>query len=569
MSAKRPSPTVSDLLDIVSSSSLAASPHVALEQISCLIMIKYLEFSGHDTSWSALLKDTDPAQRLSKIAFPNLREAERLIALNGHFTDAYFQLEAAKPEALKALLKAVNDTFDFDQRQPFDASANLDAFDTLLSSASVGGNSLDTTPRRVSRLMVSLLDPKPGQSLIDPAAGTARLLVYADRYRGTGRAQLNKASAGIEVDKSVARIAWVNLLLNQLDTTQMNYGDSVASIQDMQVGLETLQREHYDFVLSDLPHGNVHDDCHPEKAGYLPAAAFGDNERLTRRLEILSIWRSLDLLKIKGRAALLVPQSVLYGITRAHRKLRRELLCSHVIEGIILLPHASAPKAILLFAKSPPAGPADKPRTLNVWFYEVGNEIGENGYGDLYDALAHFRARRAAENLPLERGIYHVPLPPTTDNAKAYPVGSVKHLDAINMEGGRTRRHPILLSRTASTQIKQWQVPVRDWVQKPDWKNRRGQVVGSHDEHNQVRPDYEGAAQRELYIDGELQPGLLTRNCIEARNWTLDINEYRLPLASAVAKGESTAQLIDELREVEQDILNRLERLRALLGEAQ
>lgn len=228
MSAKRPSPTVSDLWDIVSSSSLAASPHVAVEQISCLIMIKYLEFSGHNTSWSALLKDTDPAQRLSKIAFRNLREAERLIALNGHFTDAYFQLEAAKPEALKALLKAVNDTFDFDQRQPF-GSANPDAFDTLLSAASVGGNSLDATPRRVSRLMVSLLDPKPGQSLIDPAAGTARLLVYADRYRGAGRAQLNKASAGIEVDKSVARIAWVNLLLNQLDTTQMSYGDSVAS----------------------------------------------------------------------------------------------------------------------------------------------------------------------------------------------------------------------------------------------------------------------------------------------------------------------------------------------------
>ncbi len=563
---------VNALWNIVSSSSLAASPLVAVDQIACLIMIKYLDYAGFHTSWSALLKDSNPAERLSTVAFHELRKAERLMSLNGHFKDAYFQLEAAKPEALRELLSAVNSTFKFNKTRPFTRQANGTLFDTLLSLASVGGNSLPVTPRRISRLMVSLLDPRPGQSLIDPAAGTARLLLYGERYMGTGRNGDRNAPTGIEMDKSSARIAWVNLLLNRCVPTQMHYGNSVAEPADHHVMLdEVLGSSRYDFVLSDIPYGNIGELNSVKKADYLPDTAYGKNDTLTNRLELLYIWRTIDLLKGEGRAALKVSQSVLYGNTRAQVRLRRELLSRHVVEGIILLPQSSSPEAILVFAKKDEPKPimAAEPCTRSVWFYEFSPKGGENGYGDLYDALVHFRRQHSAVDRPLNTDIYYKPLPPTTSNTNSYTDDALEDLVAIDMEGRRPDRHPLLLLRTPSTHTRQWRIPVRDWAHKPDWRNRHGQRVGSHDENHHVRAEYVAATQRHLYIDDELQPDLLAPSCIEAQNWTLDINEYRWPLASGIAQGASTVELIEELRAIELDILHRLDQLQALLGEAQ
>lgn len=566
MSTERTHNKVKALWDIVSSSGLAASPQVAVEQIACLIMIKYVESIGHATSWSLLLKGQATGLLLIKRAFRSLREAENLLGFNGLFADAYFQLEVAKPEALAKLLKAVNRTFVFDERLFFQGSTNGAAFDYLLRIASVGGNSLDPTPRRISRFMVALLDPKPGQSVIDPAAGTGRLMVYAHRYQGSANAKLRKEPVGIEVDKSLGRIAWVNLLLNHVKTTKMHYGNSVSEIQDNEVSFgNALKGGQYDFVFSELPTGNIDENAYPENAGYLPVAAFGASDKVTRRLELLFIWRAIDLLKIKGRAALIVSESVLYGNTRGQRKLRRELLTQHLVEGVILMPKSSASVAILLFAKAK-APSTSEPRTSNVWFYDISRDWGLNGYGDFYDALVHFRQQALLDSPYPDRGACYETLVPADDIGARYPADTVTELAAIELEGGRAQRHSIFVSRRPATLTKQWRIPVREWAEQPEWQDQHGNIVGSHDEHHQVRAEYVAAAERALYIDGELQADLLTSNCIEAQNWSLDINQYRWPHTPDIPEGASTTQLIDELREVEQDILNRLDHLQALLG---
>jgi len=577
---------VSALWNIISASGLAPSPHVAVEQISCLILIKHLEQIGHKSSWSSLLESPDPGQQLAKDGFRELREAEidvstsvRRLVLNGLFSDAYFQLEATKTEALIALLEAIDELFTIGE-VPFAG----DAFDLLLSIAALGGNSLNATPIQLSRFIVSLLDPVQGERLIDPAVGTGRLLLNAEQYMSDVDESVPKLPVGIESDKSIARIAWVNLLLHEVDPAQLYNGNSVAGATESSKKLNRLlRRGHYDVVLSDLPFGNIGDDLQPGVIGYLPPAAFGEQDRFTRRLELLLIWRTLDLLKVGGRAALIVPQGVLYGTTRAQRRLRRELMTKHVVDGIILLPQGIVPQqktpaALLLFKKAVPSSMTQdlnmgtQPRTRSVWFYEVaGGELSSTekhpNNSDFYDALVHYRHQTMLQEPPLESRFYYQPVRQTEHVGQGDSFDELVTLRTSEMGAGAPTSHSMSFFRRPATVTKQWRILVREWIQNPEWQDSYGQTVGSHDEHQRVRPEYEAQFEPHLYVNGELKKGFLEPGCIEARRWSLDINDYRWFEAPHAPEEPSALDLIDELRELEQGILHRLDALRSLLGE--
>lgn len=563
------------LWNILVASGLASSPQVAVEQIACLILIKYLEHRRLDRSWTALLKNGDPAPYLSGIAFPRLRHFDvfqdgaekKRLDLNGLFSDAYFQLEATKPEALVSLLKAVDRLFNFVEKRPLAARSAGKVFDDLLSLAAVGGNSLSSTPPRLSRFMVSLLDPRPGARLIDPAVGTARLLVDAELYMNNRDTASHRLPVGIDTDNSLARIGWMSLLLHNLGPAQLHTGNSVSRMLDGLAVKGLLGSGHYDYVLCDLPLGNVGDDALPAQAGYLPPAAFGEKNKLTRRLELLFIWRALDLLKVKGRAALVVPQGVLHGTTPAQRRLRHELLVRHVIEGVILLPpgtlpQVSTPVALLVFQKAQDSENASdpdtriEPLTSSVWFYDAGEEKN-----DLYDAIVHFRQR----NKRLKSDVYYQPLDNTKQPGHDYVVKDLVVLSTNDLDGSVPGPRFMQFFPTRAHATKQWRVPVREWLSKPDWQDLTGQIKGSHDEAQRVRPEYTAEMAHRLYVDGVLQEGFLAPHCIEANQWSLDLNDYRWPEAPRVPQGTSTLALIDELRAIEHDILGRLDDLRSLL----
>lgn len=563
------------LWNILVASGLASSPQVAVEQIACLILIKYLEHLRLDTSWTSAMEQTDPAPFLSAKAFRHLRHFEetqagvvkRRLDLNGLFTDAYFQLESTKPEALVALLKAVDSLFNFVEKRTLTAPSAGKAFDDLLSFAAAGGNALHTTPTRLSRFIVSLLDPKPGDRLIDPAVGTARLLLDAEHYMEAGKKASRRIPVGLDLDKSAARIGWVGMLLHKLNPAQLHPCNSVSGVDDRYYLAGVLRRGYYDIVLSDLPLGNVGDDFHPSDAGYLPRSAFSEKDKLTRRLELLFVWRALDLLKMKGRAALIVPQSVLNGSTRAQRRLRRELLVRHVIEAVVLLPpgaqpQVSSPMAVLVFKKGHDSADAQEPdmraepMTRSVWFYEVGEDAN-----DLYDALVHFRHRGRRFN----SGTYYQPLDEKKPASHDYFPNELVVLSIYDLDVNGSGRRFMPLFPQPSRVTKQWQVPVRQWLSKPDWQDITGKIKGSHDETQRVRTEYALEVVGQLYVDGVLQKGYLAPHCIEANNWSLDVNDYRWPEAPRVPEGASTLELIDELRALEQGILGNLDNLRSLL----
>ncbi|MBU0909740.1 MAG: SAM-dependent methyltransferase [Proteobacteria bacterium] len=126
----------------------------------------------------------------------------------------------------------------------------------------------------------------------------------------------------------------------------------------------------------------------------------------------------LDLLRVGGRCAVIVPEGVLFGNTDGHVKLRKELLTEHLVEGIISLPagvfqpYTGVKTSILVFQKETRKEDKGKwkqggrPRTENVWFYEVGEEAftldakrserrGQNN--DFWDMLVKFKARHTPD----------------------------------------------------------------------------------------------------------------------------------------------------------------------------
>ena len=136
----------------------------------------------------------------------------------------------------------------------------------------------------------------------------------------------------------------------------------------------------------------------------------------------------LDLLKIGGRAAVIVPDGVLFGSTKAHRELRRQLLFENTLEAVVSLPanmfqpYSGVKTSILLFQKAgEPVAAGSEPRTREVWFYEITDEAFSLDqkrkalYGqdnDFWDALVKFDAwNRYRKGRPRTRKAK--PLPPS------------------------------------------------------------------------------------------------------------------------------------------------------------
>jgi type I restriction enzyme M protein len=460
------------------------NPLVAVEQITYLLFLKRLEdidtkrqqrgfpsiYAGFETcKWSYIRQDKTNPAHLIEVVFPWLRELDKhftgasaegteLASLNNRMADAYFQLDPNKGKVLSDAIDKIDELF----ARAGDGSAAQDimgdTFEYLLSEvATAGKNGQFRTPRHLIRFMVELLDPEPGQRIIDPAAGTGGFLFSAQQYlmrkytaketidgvetpnfvlewdgtphRTDGVAATPEQYAaihhganfvGLDNDRTMARIGWMNLVLHDVNDPHLYQADSLSKRDPSKRSTGLLTSESYQFVLANPPFTGTVDSNDLEKDSKLfPRAAEKGkkkDEALTNKSELLFLWLMLDLLEVGGRCAVIIPEGVLFGNTEAHVRLRRELLTEHVVEGVISLPggvfqpYTGVKTSILIFRKETPRD--DKrtltgnltPRTEHVWFYEVE----EDGYSrdakrnarpgqknDLWDALQKFKAWRA------------------------------------------------------------------------------------------------------------------------------------------------------------------------------
>jgi len=448
------------------------NPLVAVEQITYLLFLKRLEdidlkrqqrglpsiYADYETcKWSYIRQEKTNPSHLIEVVFPWLRELDKhfkpaadepseLASLNNRMADAYFQLDPNKGKVLSDAIDAIDQLFARAGEGSAAQDIMGDTFEYLLSEmATAGKNGQFRTPRHLIRFMVELLDPQPGQRVIDPAAGTGGFLFSAQQYlmrkysaqenlvlewdgtphRTDGAAATPEQYAaihhgnnfvGLDNDRTMARIGWMNLVLHDVTDPHLLQGDSLSKRDGKPQLAQLLESETYDFVLANPPFTGTVDSNDLEKDSKLfPRAAEKGKkkeEAITNKSELLFLWLMLDLLQVGGRCAVIIPEGVLFGNTDAHVRLRRELLTEHVIEGVISLPggvfqpYTGVKTSILVFRKETRREDkqtftgATAPRTEYVWFYEVE----EDGYSlnakrneqpgqrnDLWDALEKFK----------------------------------------------------------------------------------------------------------------------------------------------------------------------------------
>jgi type I restriction enzyme M protein len=249
-----------------------------------------------------------------------------------------------------------------------DRDTNGDLYEYMLSKiATAGQNGQFRTPRHIIQLMVELMAPGPRDEICDPAAGTAGFLVAAGEYiRREHETALHDAVQshhfhhsmfhGYDFDATMLRIASMNMLLHGVENPDIRYRDSLSE----SAGGDA---EKYTLVLANPPFAGSLD--YESTAKDLLATV------KTKKTELLFLALFLRLLKPGGRAAVIVPEGVLFGSSKAHKTLRRMLVEDQKLDAVIKLPagafrpYSGVSTAILLFTKTNSGG------TDHVWFYDV------------------------------------------------------------------------------------------------------------------------------------------------------------------------------------------------------
>jgi type I restriction enzyme M protein len=325
----------------------------------------------------------------------NLGSGESTYAV--HMKDARFTI----PPEKAGLLARVVDMLDAIPMEDRDTKGDL--YEYMLGKiATAGQNGQFRTPRHIIKLMVDMMAPKPSDTICDPACGTAGFLVAAAEYLDTHhRDEIYKDSKskkrfnhdtfhGFDFDSTMLRIGSMNMLLHGIENPAIENRDSLS---EGHAGVEG----QFSLVLANPPFAGSLD--------YETTAKDLLEVVKTKKTELLFLALFIRLLKPGGRAAIIVPDGVLFGSSNAHKALRKMLVEDHKLDGIVSMPsgvfrpYAGVSTAILLFTKTNSGG------TDSVWFYDMKADgfslddkrtelpVGKHENNNLTDILARWQNR--------------------------------------------------------------------------------------------------------------------------------------------------------------------------------
>jgi type I restriction enzyme M protein len=312
--------------------------------------------------------------------------------------------EIQDPAKLKRL---VSDLIDREQWVMVGADVKGDAYEDLLER-----NAQDTksgagqyfTPRPLIDAMVACVAPVPGETMVDPACGTGGFLLAAHHWLTTRHAELTReqrehlrldALRGVEIVHGVTRLCAMNLLLHNVGPTAYELAELREGLvrsgrtpeqADLELdrrlpvrsddALRELGPERFDLVLTNPPFGR--------KSSILVVGAEGETARenisyvredfwtTTTNKQLNFVQHVRSLLKIHGRAAVVVPDNVLFE-GGAGEIIRRKLLAECEVHTLLRLPtgifYAQGVKANVLFCERRPASP--NPWTRLLWVYDL------------------------------------------------------------------------------------------------------------------------------------------------------------------------------------------------------
>ena len=278
-----------------------------------------------------------------------------------HMKDALFMIPA--PRVLANVVDQL-DTIDM-----ADTDTKGDLYEYMLGKiASAGQNGQFRTPRHIIKLMVEMTAPTPRDVICDPACGTAGFLIAASEYLvrhhseaiyrdEAARRRYNEGTFhGYDFDSTMLRIGSMNMLLHGVENPDIRYRDSLAQADDDEA-------EKYSLILANPPFAGSLD--------YESTARDLQQIVKTKKTELLFMALFLRLLQTGGRAAVIVPDGVLFGSSKAHKALRRMLVEEQKLDAVISMPsgvfkpYAGVSTAIVLFTRTNSGG------TDQVWFYDM------------------------------------------------------------------------------------------------------------------------------------------------------------------------------------------------------
>ncbi len=240
-----------------------------------------------------------------------------------------------------------------------------DAYEYLLSVVgSQGRMGQFRTPRHIIDFMVEIIDPEKSDKILDPACGTAGFLISAykhlmrkynedNRLTSEEKERIHHNFYGFDIDPGMTRIARVNMFLHGFKSPNISEHDTLSS--------EDYWDDRYSVIIANPPFMTP-------KGGIVPHKKFSIT---TKKAELLFVDYIASHLKPNGRAAVIVPDGVLFGSSTAHKTLRKELVDNQKLVAVISMPsgvfkpYAGVSTAILVFTKTN-AGDTDK-----VWFYDM------------------------------------------------------------------------------------------------------------------------------------------------------------------------------------------------------
>lgn len=414
--------------------------------------------AGQSMRWSKF-KNNDPrdiydviSQRvfpaiknLKNGRLPDFTEQGELIEISGdadageqnntafarYMDDAMFLIPT--PQVLQKIITGLDDLYEHDID---DLDMQGDLYEYMLGKlATAGQNGQFRTPKHIREMMVELLQPNPDDIICDPACGTAGFLVSASEYirkhyEDTMTSEqwehfAGDAFTGFDTDRTMLRISAMNLMLHSISHPEIDYQDSVSKQNSIS--------DKFTMCLANPPF-----------KGMVDAESINDNLKAvtnTKKTELLFLALFLRMLKKGGQCACIVPDGVLFGSSKAHKSIRKELVENHQLRAVISMPsgvfkpYAGVSTAVLIFTKTGAGG------TENVWFYDMkadgfslDDKRGEIAENDIPDIISRFHnLEQEAERERTEQS-FLVPKQEIADNGYDLSINKYKKIEYVPVE---------------------------------------------------------------------------------------------------------------------------------------
>lgn len=415
-----------------------------------------------DLRWSQF-KHISGSKMLSHVrdkVFPHMREFGAGTIFGQYMKNAQFMIQGHT-----LLQTAVN---LIDELPLNEADKKGDLYEFVLSKLTTAGiNGQFRTPRHIIRLMVELADPEANETIADPACGTAGFLVSARQYlqekytspeavlTGDDGEKIYSGDLlepfkkhisegmfhGFEFDSTMLRISAMNLMLHGVESAKIHYQDSLSkSFANDENKLSKYLDDAFTLILANPPFkGSLdYEDVQPKLIKKVK----------TKKTELLFLVLMLRMLKTGGRCAVVVPDGVLFGSSKAHRGLRKMLIEENQLDAVISLPsgvfkpYAGVSTAILLFTKGG--------ETKKVWFYDVKKDgysrddkrtpasetitpLGPDRENDLFDVLAKWRGK-AGKKYKDRKKVFFVPKKEIKDEGYDLSINRYKEIEYEEIE---------------------------------------------------------------------------------------------------------------------------------------